>query len=299
MKQGRGKQVEISHLEEFLVIVEEGKLGEAAERLYTTSSTLSKHIHAIEKEYGVPLFDRSKRAIILNEYGQVFLPFAQSIVNAHHEAEKKIKKKRDSHKKSLVVYAEYRIFELAVKFREKTHINLIIDENSDYNYKEFLKGGRCSLGFLVEDGQLSDDVVRIPYIRDTLILVCPADHPLAKRTSISIEELEEEEFVMFQEDNDTPINREVYRMCSEAGYTPQISFTGVTGSNIIESVKRHMGIALLWKKATEYIMVDDVATVELENSPQLEIYLCYFKDHVLSPEEQAFVEFVREEAVWE
>lgn len=291
--------MEISHLEEFLVIVEEGKLGEAAERLYTTSSTLSKHIHAIEKEYGVLLFDRSKRAIVLNEYGQVFLPYARSIVNAHREAEKKIKKKKASHKKNISVYAEYRIFELAVKFQQKTRINLIIDENSDYSYKKFLKGGRCSLGFLVEKGQLPGDIIQVPYIKDTLMLVCPKDHPLAEKASVSIEELEEEEFVMFQEDNDTPINREVYRMCSEAGYTPQISFTGVTGSNIIESVKRHMGIALLWKKATEYIMVDGIATVELENSPEMEIYLCYFRNHTLSPEEQAFVEFVKEEAAWE
>ncbi len=296
---GWWKQVEISHLEEFLVIVEEKKLGEAAEKLYTTSSTLSKHIHAIEKEYGVPLFDRSKRSIVLNEYGQIFLPFAQSIVNAHHEAEKKIKKKKASHKKNISVYAEYRIFELAVKFRQKTHINLIIDENSDYNYKEFLKGGKCALGFLTDSGQLSDEVVRIPYIKDTLMLVCPADHPLAKKRSVTIEELEEEEFVMFQEDNDTPINREIYRMCAKAGYTPQISFTGVTGSNIVESVRRGMGIALLWTKATEHIMVEGIATAALENSPELEIYLCYFKNHTLSPEEQAFVEFVKEEAVWE
>lgn len=291
--------MEISHLEEFLVIVEEGKLGEAAERLYTTSSTLSKHIQSIEKEYGVPFFDRSKRAIVLNEYGKVFLPYAQSIVNAHHEAEKKIKKKKNAHKNNISVYAEYRIFELVVKFREKTHINLLIDENSDYNYKEFLKGEKCTLGFLVDNGQVSEDVVQIPYIKDTLMLVCPADHPLAKRKSVSIEELKEEEFVMFQEDNDTPINREIYKMCGRAGYTPQISFTGVTGSNIIESVRRHMGIALLWKKATEYIMVDGVATVELKDSPELKVYLCYKKNHKLSPEERAFVEFVKEEAVWE
>lgn len=286
-------------MEEFLVIVEEGKLGEAAERLYTTSSTLSKHIQAIEKEYGVPFFDRSKRSIVLNEYGQIFLPYAQSIVNSHHEAEKKIRKKRASHKKNISVYSEYRIFELAVKFQQKTHINLIIDENSDYNYKKFLKGGKCSLGFLIDNGQLSDDIVQVPYIKDTLMLVCPEDHPLARKASVSIKELEEEEFVMFQEDNCTPINREVYRMCHEAGYMPQVSFTGVTGSNIIESVKRHMGIALLWKKATEYIMVDGIATVELENSRVMEIYLCYFKNHALLPEEQAFVDFVREESVWE
>lgn len=287
--------MEISYLEEFLVIVEEGKLGEAAERLYTTSSTLSKHIHAIEKEYGVPLFDRSKRAIVLNEYGQIFLPYAQSIVKAHYEAEKKIKKKKASHKKNISIYAEYRIFELAVKFRQETHINITIDENSSDNYKEFLKGGRCALGFLIDNGQLPDDLIKIPYIKDTLMVVCPSNHPLAKKKRISIEDLREEDFVMFQEDKKTPINREVHRMCNEAGFTPQISFTGVTGSNIIESVKRDMGIALLWKKATAYIMVDGVAMVELENTPELEICLCYSKDHILSSEEQAFMEFVKEE----
>ena len=82
--------MEIEYLEEFLVIAEEGRLGEAAERLYTTSSSLSKHIHALEKEYGVALFDRSKRTIALNAYGEMLLPYAKKMVELHREASRKL-----------------------------------------------------------------------------------------------------------------------------------------------------------------------------------------------------------------
>ncbi len=152
--------MEIEYLEEFLVIAEEGRLGEAAERLYTTSSSLSKHIHALEKEYGVALFDRSKRTIALNAYGEMLLPYAKKMVELHREASRKLFQKAVSDERSVSISAGYRIFEMAVEFRQKYQIGLTINES--YEGKELLRKGDCELAFIMDEENKEQDLVKLP-----------------------------------------------------------------------------------------------------------------------------------------
>lgn len=286
--------MEISYLEEFLIIAEEGRLGEAAERLYTTSSSLSKHIHAMEKEYGVPLFDRSKRTISLNEYGQMLLPYAEKMVGLHRESTRKLANKAASGKKSVTISAGYRILELAVEFRQKNHISLNINES--YEGKQLLKNGECELAFIVDEYNSENDLVRIPYMKDYLVMICNKSHPLAKMKQVSLLDLRDEDFVMFPDSDKNRISGIIRNTCLRAGFEPRVAFTGTVGSNIVDSVSQNMGIALLWRKALEFIMKDNVSIVEILPTKEIDISLYYMKDRKLSEEAQLFVDFVRHKA---
>ena len=286
--------MEIEYLEEFLVIAEEGRLGEAAERLYTTSSSLSKHIHALEKEYGVPLFDRSKRTITLNEYGEILLPYAKKIAALQEEASRKLFLKAASDEKSIAISAGYRIFELAVEFRQKYHIGLTINES--YEGKELLKKGECELAFIVDEENKEQDLVKIPFKKDFLIMICNRSHPLASRKQVALSELRGEDFVMFPDSDKNRISKIIRNTCLEAGFEPKVVFTGTVGSNIVDSVAKNMGIALLWKKALEFIMREEIAVVEITPSREIDISLCYMKGRKLSEEAKLFIEFVRSRA---
>lgn len=63
----------------FLKIVENGTISGAAEALFTTQSNLSKRVHQLETDMGVPLFFRNKgkRNIELTGYGVKFLHVAR------------------------------------------------------------------------------------------------------------------------------------------------------------------------------------------------------------------------------
>ena len=99
-------------MEEFLVIAEEGRLGEAAERLYTTSSSLSKHIHALEKSTGWLFLTGANETIALNAYGEMLLPYAKKMVELHREASRKLFQKAVSDERSVSISAGYRNFEM-------------------------------------------------------------------------------------------------------------------------------------------------------------------------------------------
>ena len=77
--------MEIRQIQYFLSIVETGSFSAAADEHYISQSSLSKVIIALEKELGVPLFDRSKRKVFLTEAGEAFLGHARKL-NADYKA---------------------------------------------------------------------------------------------------------------------------------------------------------------------------------------------------------------------
>ena len=56
----------------FVEVVNEGGMTNASKSLYIAQPTISKAVKDIEKELGMPLFDRSKRELKLTDAGQVF-----------------------------------------------------------------------------------------------------------------------------------------------------------------------------------------------------------------------------------
>ena len=77
--------METNYLREFVVLAQTGNFLEAADQLYSSQSTLSKHLKNLEKELGVALFDRTTRKVKISKYGLMLLPFAKQIVEAQDQ----------------------------------------------------------------------------------------------------------------------------------------------------------------------------------------------------------------------
>ena len=71
--------MQIDYIKEFIILAEIGNFLEAADHLFMSQSTLSRHIKSLEDDLGTPLFDRTTRKVSLNEYGHLFLPYAREI----------------------------------------------------------------------------------------------------------------------------------------------------------------------------------------------------------------------------
>ena len=63
--------MEFRQLQHFLVVAQELNFSKAAQKSYITQQALSKSIKILEKELGVPLFERLPRGLALTEYGTV------------------------------------------------------------------------------------------------------------------------------------------------------------------------------------------------------------------------------------
>jgi DNA-binding transcriptional LysR family regulator len=72
--------MELRQLKYFLIIAEEGLITKAAVRLNITQPPLSQQMIALEKEFGVQLFRRTKKHIFLTEAGEVLKRRSEQIL---------------------------------------------------------------------------------------------------------------------------------------------------------------------------------------------------------------------------
>ena len=72
--------MDIKTLRYFLQICEDGSFSKASKSLYISQQGLSKSISNLEKEIGVPLFNRTSSGNQLTEYGEYLKNKASTIV---------------------------------------------------------------------------------------------------------------------------------------------------------------------------------------------------------------------------
>lgn len=77
--------IEIYLLEQLEAFARCGTLSQAAEELHISQPALSRSMKKLEEEMGVPLFDRAKSKISLNETGQVAAGYARRVLEADRE----------------------------------------------------------------------------------------------------------------------------------------------------------------------------------------------------------------------
>ena len=72
--------MDIRHLRYFLAVAEELNFSRAAKRLHMSQPPLSKRISDLESEFGVQLFDRRSKRVVLTPAGQDLVPCARQAV---------------------------------------------------------------------------------------------------------------------------------------------------------------------------------------------------------------------------
>jgi DNA-binding transcriptional LysR family regulator len=72
--------MQIDQIEALVAIVRGGGFTRAASALHLSQPAVSRRLHVLERELGVPLFERLKNGVLLTEAGQAFLPHAEALL---------------------------------------------------------------------------------------------------------------------------------------------------------------------------------------------------------------------------
>lgn len=199
-------------------IAENGSFNKAAEKLYVSQPSLTSAIHDLEAELGIQIFNRTGRGVTLTQDGQEFISNAKQLYMNYESV-------IDRYKKSGVAKKKFGISTQHYSFALKSFVEMVKRFNTD-EYEFAIRETRTKE--VIEDVASLKSQIGVLYLSDfnrTVIqkmlnvrelefhplIDCKAyvyiwkGHPLAKKKSISFDELSEYPCLSFeQDDNDSP-----------------------------------------------------------------------------------------------
>ena len=289
--------MEIRQVRYFLAIVEAGSFSEAAENQYISQSSLSKKIIALEKELGVTLFDRSKRKVSLTNAGETFLEHARKI-NATHQA---LVVDLDGYKSdmdsfsiaSIPVLTQYGIATYIDQFRRvNPDIPYTLYEIDGLNILPALEDRRFALAITRHNYLDHDKFTSLEICKDKLLVVVSKKNRYATRSSISIKELSEDNFILF--DRVTDLHKLIMVECEKAGFEPTVFYSSHSKVSVFGLVGANIGLALVPSKIYDYHKHPDVLAIPLDEDIDCNIVLVHLKNRKLPKSAKAFVDFMQE-----
>lgn len=84
--------MEFEQLRAFVAVAETGSFTRAAERLYTSHSSISRAVSALERELGVTLIERDNRVMGLTKAGETLLAGAKDMLDREEKLKIEITK---------------------------------------------------------------------------------------------------------------------------------------------------------------------------------------------------------------
>ena len=83
--------MELEQLRAFVAVAECGSFSQGAKRLYTSHSSASRAVAALEEELGLRLLERDNRVLGLTAAGEVLLEEARQILAAAETAARRVR----------------------------------------------------------------------------------------------------------------------------------------------------------------------------------------------------------------
>ena len=181
----------------FIAVAEEQNIGRAAARLHITQPALTRQIHSLEEEVGVPLFMRTTTGMEITAAGIALLQHARTI-KAELANAKENAKQADLEQHAQLNIGVYgsAIFSVIPKLLKRfaeaqPRVDFLLHNIRKDQQVEFLRQGKIMIAFDRYPPQEPDFAYEI-VCREHLYVALHKDHPLAAREVIDMSELTDE-----------------------------------------------------------------------------------------------------------
>jgi DNA-binding transcriptional LysR family regulator len=177
-------------LEQFVAFAEYGTLLKTAEMLHISQPSLSRSMRKIEDEFGVSLFHRENSKIALSETGKVAAEYARRALDSNQEMiDRVIAFDRSLRTVSVGSCAPFPVNEIISVLQERLPGKTISSEITD---DETLIAGLKNRTYqivILHDDPDDKSLFCQRLLQENLFISLPLDHPLAKKKSVTLEEL--------------------------------------------------------------------------------------------------------------
>lgn len=197
-------RLKLRHLQCLLAVAQHRHLGRAAQALAISQPAVSKTLAELEDILGVPLFDRSRRGVVLTAQGQTLLGYAGSCLRTLREGVELVRGAGEETSAPIAVgllpTAEAQLFPAALQRFRRTHPRgrLLIQTGGGYGEMlARLKRGELDLvlGRQAEPAEMTGLSFEPLYTEDMVLAVRPG-HPLLAAAPFDLARLAEQELLL-------------------------------------------------------------------------------------------------------
>ncbi|MQS52003.1 LysR family transcriptional regulator [Companilactobacillus mishanensis] len=294
----------LRHLIFFRELAKTQHMSKAAENLGISQPSLSYAMDNLEKQLGVPLFNREGRNIKLSRFGEIYLPYINSGLEQIEHGNAILEQSLNNDEGNIKLgynnsLGHQLIPRLVAGFKQddtaqkisfeltKEHANELFErlvaEEFDFGLSTRYKKS--------EDKSITDQLTFTPLIEQEIKVAVPIDHPLADQTSISVSEIAKYPQIYFSKNSELrPLMDNIFK---KAKSTPNIKLEVEDEDEAIGFIQYYQGIALvpnipqLDQKQIKLIPLKD-------NDVKCQYYLVLKNNTFLTPAVTRFKDFIIE-----
>ncbi len=286
----------IRHLKIFLSLIDNSSnMTKTAEVLNITQPALSIAIREMEQYYGVLLFDRIGRHLVLSEAGRRYAERARHIVSLFDEMERSMRNWEEDGtiRVGSSITIGTRFLPSYIRSFSSRHpgldIRVIVDQSSRLE--------RCLLNDTIDialtEGLLtSSELIAAEYMDDSLVALCSPSGPFKNGERVSVKDFSRCRFLLREKGSGT--RDEFDAAALRAGFKASPSWESISTTALVEATIAGLGITVL-----PYRLVEDAIKRKLVSVFHVEgldltrrFRLVYHKDKFLHPGLKEFISLV-------
>ncbi|SHJ25742.1 DNA-binding transcriptional regulator, LysR family [Dethiosulfatibacter aminovorans DSM 17477] len=287
--------MEIRQLITFKNVAELNSFSKAAKKLNYGQSTVTEHVQTIEREIGVPLFDRMGKKIALTSVGKELYTHVIALMEVYDKIVN-VSNSTDSFKGEIGIgisesLISYRLQPTLLEFRRKyPNVKIKLTSDNCSKLKERLYNGEFDFLITLEPYREFTDLVVNKINEEPLTFIRGNDSKLEKFTMIKDERFINE-CILFT-DRDCQLRKlfENYLYNKKITTDNTLEFSSVDA--IKHSVSSNLGISLLpYMSVKDMIEKGVLKVIENDDKLNLNINIIYHKNKWISPVMKEFIEY--------
>ncbi|MEF2248814.1 LysR family transcriptional regulator [Paenibacillus sp. IITD108] len=260
----------VETLRVFVTVAEQSNFSRAAEMLNLSQPGVSLHIRNLENEFGTKLMHRSPKQVKLTEAGELLYKRAKEILSSYEAAKQDIHRLHDTVTGSLLIGASFTIGEyilprMIAEFAEQypqVEISLTIGNSEEII--QAIQENKLDIG-LVEGNVALFDLSVTTFMKDELIIVAAAGHPLSLINSMETEFLHDQVWVQRESGSGTRAFSDQF--IQQAALKVKRSYIFNSSQGVKEAVAAGLGLAIL----SRFVVQRELESKDLVEIPLNEI----------------------------
>lgn len=289
----------LRHLQFFVKLAQTQHMAKAAELLKISQPSLSYAISSLEKELGVPLFEKDGRNIKLTNYGKIYLKYVERSLHDLKQGSDYLKELLDVQSGHINLGFTFTMGQDVVPHLVREFLKNIKYQGITFSFKQDttdkllddLIDEKLDLVFCSapkSEGQ-KNQISLYHLVNQEIMAAVPLEHPLSKNSSVTLKELTRYPLIAYSDQSG--LKATIKKLFDSENIHPHIKLEATDDHTIVGFVHWNFGVAVI--PHLPQLASQQVKLVHLNTKKNWhELYAATKLNHFMTPAASVFQKFV-------